>query len=84
MQIAQTRDESIEADGLKLFTNRNKVEFNDNEIKLTGKEYEILKLLMKNPDRIYTIEMIYEMVWDGAFTYNAKNTVMVHIKNLKE
>ena len=69
--------------GLKLFTNRNKVEFNDNEIKLTGKEYEILKLLMKNPDRIYTIEMIYEMVWDEVFTYNAKNTVMVHIKNLR-
>ena len=77
------KDESIETDGLKLFTNRNKVEFNDNEIKLTGKEYEILKLLMKNPDRIYTIEMIYEMVWDEAFTYNAKNTVMVHIKNLR-
>ncbi len=77
------KDESIEADGLKLFTNRNKVEFNANEIKLTGKEYEILKLLMKNPDRIYTIEMIYEMVWDEAFTYNAKNTVMVHIKNLR-
>ena len=47
------------------------------------KKYEILKLLMKNPDRIYTIEMIYEMVWDEAFTYNAKNTVMVHIKNLR-
>jgi len=47
------KDDSIETDGLKLFTNRNKVEFNDNEIKLTGKEYEILKLLMKNPDRIY-------------------------------
>lgn len=78
------KDESIETDGLKLFTNRNKVKFNDNEIKLTGKEYEILKLLMKNPDRIYTIEMIYEMVWDEAFTYNAKNTVMVHIKNLRE
>lgn len=77
------KDESIEIDGLKLFTNRNKVEFNDNEIKLTGKEYEILKLLMKNPNRIYTIEMIYEMVWDEAFTYNAKNTVMVHIKNLR-
>ena len=41
------KDESIETDGLKLFTNRNKVEFNDNEIKLTGKEYEILKLLTK-------------------------------------
>ena len=77
------KDESIETDGLKLFTNRNKVEINDNEIKLTGKEYEILKLLMKNPDRIYTIEMIYEIVWDEAFTYNAKNTVMVHIKNLR-
>jgi DNA-binding response OmpR family regulator len=38
---------------------------------------------MKNPDRIYTIEMIYEMVWDEVFTYNAKNTVMVHIKNLR-
>ena len=77
------KDETIETDGLKLFTNRNKVEFNDDEIKLTGKEYEILKLLMKNPDRIYTIEMIYEMVWDEVFTYNAKNTVMVHIKNLR-
>ena len=80
----KNKDESIEADGLKLFTNQNKVEFNCDEIKLTGKEYEILKLLMKNPDRIYTIEMIYEMVWDEVFTYNAKNTVMVHIKNLRK
>ena len=37
----RNKDESIETDGLKLFTNRNKVEFNDNEIKLTGKEYEL-------------------------------------------
>ena len=65
------KDESIETDGLKLFTNRNKVEFNDNEIKLSGKEYEILKLLMKNPDRIYTIAMMQRM--NGSMNFKREH-----------
>ena len=77
------KDAYIEANGLKVYINRNRAEYNGIEIKLTGKEYEILKLLMQRPDQIYTIELIYENVWGEIFTYNSKNTVIVHVKNLR-
>ncbi len=77
------KEEYIESDGLKVFLNRNKVEYNDCEVGLTGKEYEILKMLMQRPNQIYTVEMIYENIWKETFTYNSRNTVMVHVKNLR-
>lgn len=49
-------------------------------VKFTRKEYEIIKLLAKHPDRIYTLEVIYSNIWEELYTYNSGNTVMVHIK----
>ena len=52
-------------------------------IKLTATEFKILELLMRSPGRIYSAEEIYEKIWneDG---YGVENTVMVHIRHIRE
>ena len=66
-----------------IYENKNRVEVNGIGVKFTRKEYEIIKLLAKHPDRIYTLEVIYSNIWEELYTYNSGNTVMVHIKNIR-
>lgn len=51
-------------------------------VELTAKEYEILKLLLQNPRKIYTKEQIYSLVWNDAY-YGDENAVNVHISRLR-
>lgn len=62
---------------------RNEVFMEGREILLTDLEYRILLLLTANRGKIFTIEHIYESVWQEPFFYSANNTVMVHIRNLR-
>ena len=50
---------------------------------LTFKEYEILKLLMENPGTVFSPQRIYTLVWNDA-PYGSENTVAVHIRHLRE
>lgn len=52
------------------------------EIELTAKEFEILKLLMQNPRKVYTKEQIYSLVWNDAYLGD-ENAVNVHISRLR-
>ncbi|MBP2025263.1 response regulator transcription factor [Peptoniphilus stercorisuis] len=53
-----------------------------NALKLTPIEYEIIKLLMKNPNRIYSKETIYKNVWNDDYIYDA-DTINAHMSNLR-
>ncbi len=55
---------------------------NGGRIELTSKEFEILKLLLKNPTKVYTKEQIYSQVWNDAY-YGDENAVNVHISRLR-
>ena len=46
-------------------------------------EYNILKLLMQSPHRIFPVQVIYETVWGEPYFYVSNGTVMVHIRNLR-
>jgi DNA-binding response OmpR family regulator len=52
------------------------------KITLTPKEYELLRLLIKHPDQVYTKDMILEHVWDDI--YVDESAVIVHISNLRK
>ncbi|MGO1469376.1 MAG: response regulator transcription factor [Tissierella sp.] len=69
-------------DGLRLDFENNIIYLNDQRLNLTGKEYEILNLFIKNPKKIFSKEEIYENIWGGSKLDN--NTVTVHIKTLRE
>ena len=51
------------------------------EIILTGKENAMMKLFMDNPNRIFSKDMLYEMVWDNEIV--SDNTIMVYINRLR-
>ena len=55
----------------------------EREVDLTETEYKILRMLMQNPERIFSVEMIYETVWGEPYYYTSNGTVMVHIRNLR-
>lgn len=52
------------------------------EIELTAKEFEILKLLLQNPKKVYTKEQIYSLIWNDAYLGD-ENAVNVHISRLR-
>ncbi|MNC61473.1 DNA-binding response regulator MtrA [compost metagenome] len=54
-----------------------------NEISLTPLEFAILALLANRPGQVFSSEQIYESVWKEPYGYS-DNTVMVHIRNLRE
>ena len=53
------------------------------EIKLTPTEYNILKFLTKNKGVVYSIEEIYQNVWQYE-AYGAENIIAVHIRHIRE
>lgn len=55
---------------------------NGERMELTAKEFEILKLLMQNPKKVYTKEQIYSHVWNDPY-FGDENAVNVHISRLR-
>ena len=54
------------------------------EVHLTATEYKILELLMSHPGQVFSAEQIYENVWQEEASYAVENTVMVHIRHIRE
>lgn len=59
------------------------VTVNGESVKLTPIEYQILLLLVKNPGKVYSIDEIYENIWNEE-AIGADNTVAVHIRHIRE
>lgn len=79
---SSSQSKLIQIGEIKLNTYEKTVYVNDNKVELTSIEYKILELLMKNPNRVFSIEEIYEIVWNEP-AIEAK-TVTVHIRRIRE
>ncbi|NYE57486.1 winged helix-turn-helix domain-containing protein [Carboxydothermus ferrireducens] len=55
----------------------------DKEVNLTGKEFDLLLFLAKNPNRVFTKEELFERIW-GMDSLGDLSTVTVHIRKLRE
>jgi two-component system response regulator VanR len=73
----------IEIDELTINTATHEIRVEGREIKLTPREFAILTLLAKNRGIVFSIERIYESVWNESF-FQSDNTVMVHIRKIRE
>lgn len=80
--LFKEKDKKYIVGGLELDDYSKEVTANGNKVKLTVKEYEILKLLIKHPGRVYSAEQIYELVWNEKAI--STETIMVHIRRLRE
>ena len=73
----------ISSGGLSLNQDTKEVLVDGESIKLTATEFGILELLLRNQGRVFSIDEIYENVWKEP-SYNAENTVAVHIRRIRE
>lgn len=67
---------SIDAEG------RNAYKF-DEQVELTAKEFDLIELLMRNPNRVYSRENLLDTIWDYEYRSDIR-TVDVHIRRLRE
>ena len=74
---------TITIGGIVLDDRAKTVAVDGDEVSLTPIEYEILKLLMENPGKVYSTRTIYETVWQEN-PYGSENAVAVHIRHLRE
>ncbi len=80
---AENDENIIQIDELIMNLETHEVSFGDNMIKLTPTEFDILSLLAKSRGKVFSIENIYESVWNQEFM-TSDNTVMVHIRKIRE
>lgn len=73
----------IQANDLVIDTKKKMVSLDNLPVALTRIEYEILVLLATNPGTVFSTEDIFEKIWHEKPT-NANNTIMVHIRKLRE
>lgn len=72
-----------EVGGLQINDDLKEVTVDGEKVKLTPIEYNILLLLMKNQGRVFSIDQIYESIWNEE-AIGADNTVAVHIRHIRE
>lgn len=69
--------------GLTINDDTKEVFIEEDSIKLTPIEYNILLLLVKNAGKVFSIDEIYEQIWNEE-AIGADNTVAVHIRHIRE
>ena len=79
----KTEDNAIRNGGIAMDDGAKSVTVDGESVSLTPIEYNILKLLLKSPGRVYSTSQIYEQVWNDP-SLGSENTVAVHIRHLRE
>lgn len=69
-------------DNIVMDLNSYCVKKDGDEVELTSKEFDILKLLLQNPKKVYTKEQIYSLVWNDTY-FGDENAINVHISRLR-
>lgn len=72
----------LSAGALTMNLGDHTVEKAGKQIELTAKEFEILRLLLQNPKKVYTKEQLYSLIWNDAYMGD-ENAVNVHISRLR-
>ncbi|WBW96692.1 response regulator transcription factor [Oceanirhabdus sp. W0125-5] len=76
-------EDVIKINGLNIYDKARNVTLYGKTIKLTKTEYEILLLMARNLNRVFSLEEIFQRVWKEKY-FEGNNTVMVHIARLRE
>lgn len=79
----ETEENVYQTGNLVINDDTKEVSVDGNKIKLTPTEYNILKFLTKNKGIVFSINQIYENVWEDE-AYGAENIIAVHIRHIRE
>lgn len=76
-------DETLKTGGIELDDREKRVMVDGEKVNLTPTEFDILRLFMKNPGKVFSPRDIYREVWHDS-PLGSENTVAVHIRHLRE
>ena len=74
---------TIETKGLKIDCDSRRVYIEGKEVNLTAKEFELVFLLVSNPNKVYSREQLLKTIWGATYPGDAR-TVDVHVRRLRE
>ena len=80
----KTEENRIVNGGLILDKSKRIILVEGEEVHLTATEYKILEFMMSHLGQVFSSEQIYENVWNDEAVYSVENTVMVHIRHIRE
>ena len=82
---AVPRQESsvIESGDMRMDCDSRRVSISGREVNLTAKEFDVLELLIKNPNKVYSREKLLNLIWGADYPGDVR-TVDVHIRRLRE
>ena len=81
--VQDEKKEVYEVGGLSINDELKEVTVDGESVRLTPIEYNILLLLVKNQGKVFSIDQIYENIWNEE-AIGADNTVAVHIRHIRE
>lgn len=81
--VSESNETVYQVGGLMINDDLKEVTVDGELVKLTPIEYNILLLLVKNQGKVFSIEQIYENIWNED-AIGADNTVAVHIRHIRE
>jgi len=79
----ETKQHVYRTGGLALDDEQKLVTVDEEDVHLTPVQYKILRLLIMNAGRVYSIDEIYEKVWNEP-SFQPENTVAVHVRKIRE
>jgi len=80
----KSQGDIIDFSGLVLNRDSHECIYNEKELTLTPIEFNILWILCENRGKVISSEELFERVWEEKYYKNSNNTVMVHIRHLRE
>ena len=78
------QEDVIDFGGLVMNRSTHECQFNERELTLTPIEFDILWILCENRGQVISSEQLFEQVWHETYYKQSNNTVMVHIRHLRE
>lgn len=82
--VAETDNSKIiETKGLKLDLDSRRVYIDGEEVNLTAKEFDLIHLLVSNPNKVYSRDQLLDLIWGASYPGDAR-TVDVHVRRLRE
>jgi DNA-binding response OmpR family regulator len=81
--MRSTKDNVIEKKGLRLELDSRRVFIDGKEASLTAKEFDLVLLLISNPNKVYSRDELLKTIWGASYPGDAR-TVDVHVRRLRE
>lgn len=83
-ESGKMQEDIIDFGGLLMNRSTHECTFNEGELTLTPIEFDILWILCENRGQVISSEQLFEQVWHEKYYKQSNNTVMVHIRHLRE